>query len=171
MSVPERRAMVERPGETLSVRRQCALLNLARSGVYRPGPVTGADDLAMMRRIDELHLKWPFYGSRRMTFELNQGHGINRKRVQRLMRVMGIEALGSAPRHQQGRARPQDLSLPAAWRQHHQAQSRLGQRHHLQSDGARLSVSGGDYRLGQPGGSGVALVEHDGYGLLHRGAR
>jgi putative transposase len=60
MSVPERRAMVERPGETLSVRRQCELLNLARSGVYRPGPVTGADDLALMRRIDELHLKWRF---------------------------------------------------------------------------------------------------------------
>ena len=98
MSVPERRAMVERPSENLSVRRQCALLNLARSGVYRPGPVTGADDLAMMRRIDELHLKWPFYGSRRMVFELNQaGHGVNRKRVQRLMRVMGIEALVPRP--------------------------------------------------------------------------
>ncbi len=112
MSVPGRRAMVERPGETLSVRRQCALLNLARSGVYRPGPATGADDLAMMRLIDELHLKWPFYGSRRMVFELNQaghginrklfelkqaGHGINRKRVQRLMRVMGIEALVPRP--------------------------------------------------------------------------
>ena len=98
MSVPERRAMVERPGENVSVRRQCALLNLARSGVYRPGPVTGADDLALMRRIDELHLKWPFYGSRRMVFELNQaGHGVNRKRVQRLMRVMGIEALVPRP--------------------------------------------------------------------------
>src|ERR1700738_4342104 len=91
MSVPERRAMVERPGENLSVRRQCALLNLARSGVYRPGPVTGADDLAMMRRIDELHLKWPFYGSRRMVFELNQaGHGINRKGVQSLLRGVSI---------------------------------------------------------------------------------
>ena len=62
------------------------------------GPVTDADDLAMMRRIDELHLKWPFYGSRRIVFELNQaGHGINRKRVQRLMRVMGIEALVPRP--------------------------------------------------------------------------
>src|SRR5258705_667455 len=99
--------MVERAAGTLSVRRQCALLNLARSGVYRPGPATGADDLAMMRLIDELHLKWPFYGSRRMVFELNQaGHGINPKRVQRLMRVMGIEALvprpgtsKTAPRH------------------------------------------------------------------------
>jgi putative transposase len=52
MSVPERRAMVERPSENLSVRRQCELLNLARSGVYRPVPVTSADDLALMRRID-----------------------------------------------------------------------------------------------------------------------
>src|SRR4249920_4087742 len=98
MSVPERRAMVERPGENLSVRRQCALLNLARSGVYRSGPATSTDDLALMRRIDELHLKWPFYGSRRIVFELNQaGHGINRKRVQRLMRIMGIEALVPRP--------------------------------------------------------------------------
>src|ERR1700721_4547035 len=105
MSVPERRAMVERPSESLSVRRQCALLNLARSGVYRRGPVTGADDLALMRRIDELHLKWPFYGSRRMVFELNQaGHGINRKRVQRLRGVMGIEAL--VPRPGTTRPRP-----------------------------------------------------------------
>ena len=63
MSISERRAMVERPGENLSVRRQCELLHLARSGVYRPEPVTSADDLALMRRIDELHLKWPIAGS------------------------------------------------------------------------------------------------------------
>ena len=69
-----------------------------RSGVYRPKPVTGADDLAVMRRIDELHLELPFYGSRRMTFELNkEGRGVNRKRVRRLMRVMGIEALVPRP--------------------------------------------------------------------------
>ena len=98
MSAPDRRAMVERPGEDLSVRRQCALLNLARSGVYRSKPVAGVDDLALMRRIDELHLELPFYGSRRMTFELNkEGRGVNRKRVQRLMRVMGIEALVPRP--------------------------------------------------------------------------
>jgi hypothetical protein len=85
--------MVERPRKDLSVRRQCALLNLARSGVYRPKPVIGADDLALMRRIDELHLELPFYGSRRMMFELNkEDRGVNRKRVQRLMRVMGTSA-------------------------------------------------------------------------------
>jgi putative transposase len=98
MSASDRRAMVERPGKDLSVRRKCALLNLARSGVYRPKPVTTADDLALMRRIDELHLELPFYGSRRMMFELNkEGRGVNRKRVQRLMRVMGIEALVPRP--------------------------------------------------------------------------
>jgi putative transposase len=98
MSAPDRKAMVERPGVDLSVRRQCALLNLARSGVYRPKPVIGAGDLALMRRIDELHLQLPFYGSRRMTFELNkEDRGVNRKRVQRLMRVMGIEALVPRP--------------------------------------------------------------------------
>jgi putative transposase len=90
--------MIERPGEVLSVRRQCALLNLARSGVYRAKPVKTADDLTLMRRIDELHLELPFYGSRRMMFELNkEGRGVNRKRVQRLMRVMGIEALVPRP--------------------------------------------------------------------------
>src|SRR5438132_103265 len=98
MSAPDRRAMVERPGQDLSVRRQCTLLNLARSGVYRPKPVPGAGDLALMRRIDELHLELPFYGSRRMMFELNkEGRAVNRKRVQRLMRVMGIESLVPRP--------------------------------------------------------------------------
>jgi putative transposase len=98
MSARDRRAKVDRTAEELSVRRQCALLNVARSGVYRPKPATAADDLALMRRIDELHLELPFYGSRRMTFELNkEERGVNRKRVQRLMRVMGIEALVPRP--------------------------------------------------------------------------
>jgi hypothetical protein len=57
MRAPERRAMVERPAKDISVRRQCTLLNLARSGVYRAKPIAGADDLALMRRIDELHLE------------------------------------------------------------------------------------------------------------------
>src|SRR5271167_2892696 len=105
MSAPVRRAKVDRTAENLSVRRQCALLNVARSGVYRPHTVAEADDLALMRRIDELHLELPFFGSRRMTFQLNEeGRGVNRKRVQRLMRVMGIEAL--VPRPGTSRAAP-----------------------------------------------------------------
>src|SRR5258708_39662161 len=99
MSIPERRAMVERPGENLSVRRQCALLNLSRSGVYRPRPVTGADDLALMRRIDELHLKWPFYGSRGIGVELNQaGPRGKPQRGEKVMARVGGEAPGRRPR-------------------------------------------------------------------------
>jgi putative transposase len=98
MSIAEKRAKVERPGGDVSVRRQCELLDLARSGVYRVKAATPADDLALMRRIDELHLDLPFYGSRRMTFELtSEGLSVNRKRVRRLMRVMGIEALVPRP--------------------------------------------------------------------------
>jgi putative transposase len=111
MRAPDRRAMVERPGKDLSVRRECTLLNLARSGVYRAKPITGADDLALMRRIDELHLELPFYGSRRMIFELNkEGRGVNRKRGQRLMPVMGIEAL--VPRPGTSKAAPGHKTYP-----------------------------------------------------------
>ena len=98
MRAPDRRAKVERPAKDLSVRRQCELLNVARSGVYRPKPEPEADDLALMRRIDELHLELPFFGSRRMMLELNkEGRGVNRKRVQRLMRLMGLEGLVPRP--------------------------------------------------------------------------
>ena len=98
-------------------------------GVYRPKPVAEADDLAVMRRIDELHLELPFYGSRRMTFELNKaGRGVNRKRVRRLMRVMGIEALVPRPGTSKARARAQDIPLPAARREDCRAEPRVGGR-------------------------------------------
>jgi putative transposase len=100
MSVPDRRALVDRTQADLSIRRQCELLGIARSGVYRSPPAANDDDdLALMRRIDELFTAWPFLGSRRMTVMLRaEGLGINRKRVRRLMRKMGIAALGPKPR-------------------------------------------------------------------------
>jgi putative transposase len=94
MSAPVRRAKLDRKHNTLSVRRQCTLMGLARSSVYRTPKPMGDDDRALMRRIDEVYTDKPFYGSRRIAFEL----GVNRKCVQRLMRVMGIEALGPKPR-------------------------------------------------------------------------
>ena len=98
MKAADRRAKIDPAKDDLSVRRQCELLAVARSGVYRPKSETTADDLALMRRLDELHLKLPFYGSRRMQFELNkEGRAINRKHVQRLMRVMGLVALVPRP--------------------------------------------------------------------------
>ena len=98
MSVPDRRAMIDRARDDLSVRRQCELLRLSRSGVYRPEPRGVANDLVLMRRIDEVHLELPFYGSRRMVLELAKyGHMVNRKHVQRLMRSMGIVGLVPRP--------------------------------------------------------------------------
>jgi putative transposase len=98
MSAPDRRALVER-GDTLSIRKQCVLLGVARSGVYRPPRPANDADLGLMRRIDELFTAWPFLGSRRMAALLRaDGWPINRKRVQRLMRRMGIAALGPKPR-------------------------------------------------------------------------
>ncbi len=99
MSAPDRRALIDREGVDLSLRRQCALLGVARSGVYRmPAPANDAD-LSLMRRIDELFTAWPFLGSRRMKAMLRaEGWSINRKRVQRLMRRLGIAALGPKPR-------------------------------------------------------------------------
>jgi putative transposase len=99
MSAPDRRAKLDRDHPLLSVRRQCAMLGIARSGVYRLPRPANDDDLMLLRRIDELFTRWPFLGSRRMTAMLRaEGQAINRKRVQRLMRRMGIAALGPKPR-------------------------------------------------------------------------
>ena len=99
MSVPDRRAMLDRKDGKLSIRRQCHLLGIARSGVYRPPRAANDNDLGLMRRLDELFTQWPFLGSRRLATMLrDDGHAINRKRVQRLMRQMGIAALGPKPR-------------------------------------------------------------------------
>jgi putative transposase len=99
MSTPDRRALVDQRHEGLSVRRQCALLGLARSGVYRPRAPANDDDLALMRRIDELFTAWPFLGSRRLALMLGSpSRPVNRKRLRRLMRRMGIAALGPKPR-------------------------------------------------------------------------
>lgn len=99
MSTPDRRSMLDRGHPTLSIRCQCRLLGLARSGVYRPRPANDEGDWALMRRIDALFMAWPFLGSRRMTAMLRgEGLTLNRKRVQRLMRRMGIAALGPKPK-------------------------------------------------------------------------
>jgi putative transposase len=78
----------------MSIVHQCELLHLNRSTYYLPPAVESAENLRLMRRIDEQYLKTPFYGSRRMTAVLERdGESVNRKRVQRLMRLMGLEGL------------------------------------------------------------------------------
>ena len=89
----ERREQIHKAHELPKTRR-CELLDVARStAYYRPAPVS-EDDLCLMRLIDEIHLELPFYGSRRVVDELEtRGHTAGRKRVQRLMRLMGLRAL------------------------------------------------------------------------------
>jgi putative transposase len=80
------------------MRRQCALTGVSRSSVYRPAPANDNGDLALMRRIDELFLQHPFLGSRRIATMLSTPDApVNRKRVRRLMRIMGLVALGPKP--------------------------------------------------------------------------
>ena len=86
------------PDERASVRRQCELLGVARSSVYYVPVEPDAEQLELMRRIDEMHLEFPFYGSRSIARELRErGFRVNRKRVQRLMRVMGLESVAPKP--------------------------------------------------------------------------
>jgi putative transposase len=90
--------MIER-GSELAVTRQAQLLGLSRSSVYYTPRPLSARDLQLMRRIDELHLEWPFYGSRKLARELcKEGHDVGRRHVTTLMRRMGIEALYRRPR-------------------------------------------------------------------------
>jgi len=90
--------MIDR-GEKLTVKRQCELLALNRTGVYyTPRPVPEAD-LRLMRRIDELHLEHPYYGARRLAKQLErEGFAVGRVHVAALMHRMGIEALYRKPR-------------------------------------------------------------------------
>lgn len=98
MSPACRKAMIARPHPHYSIAQQCRLLKVPRSTLYYKRKPASDADLALMRRIDELYLKRPFYGSRRLVAELRgEGHGVNRKHVRRLMRLMGIEAIYQKP--------------------------------------------------------------------------
>ena len=82
----------------LSIRRPCILLNVPRGRWYAPAAVESAEDLELKRLLDEEYLRHPFYGSRRMTAYLRSlGWKVNRKRVRRLLREMGLTAVGPKP--------------------------------------------------------------------------
>ena len=102
MSRERRREMMERGHPALSTVRQCALLSISRSSLNYRRKGTCPEDLAVMKAMDQQYLSTPFYGSRRMKVCLGrQGHRVNRKRVQRLMRTMGLHAIYRRPRTSQ----------------------------------------------------------------------
>jgi hypothetical protein len=128
----------------LSVVRQARLLGFSRCSVcYSPRPVSD-DDLALMRRIDELHLEYPFAGSR-MLQGLLKGEGLETGRLHGRYadEEDGHRGDLSSPEHVKTSARAQNLSLPPAQAGGHQAQPGLGNGHNVCADGATMSSSKG----------------------------
>ena len=100
--VEAKRALIEPKHPQLSIRRQCESLGLNRASYYHEPATETSENLRLMRlmrRIDEQYLKTPYFGSRRMAIVLSRGgEEVNRKRVKRLMGVMGLEAIHPGPR-------------------------------------------------------------------------
>ena len=100
MSVSKKVKCIEVRNKRLSISRQCELLQLPRSSYYRPRSslAKGPGNLELMRLIDEEFLRHPFYGSRKMKVYLSRkGISVNRKRIQLLMRLMGLESIAPKP--------------------------------------------------------------------------
>ena len=167
MSAPDRRTLLDREHGKLSVRRQCVLLGLARSGVYRePAPASG-DDLMPMHRLDQLFTDWPFLGSRRRA-ALLRAEGQARAAADA---ADGHRGAGAEAAHDHTGGWAQDLPVSAACCGDRSTGSGLGGGHDLHPDRARLPVSGGDHGLGEPGGAGVATIEYAGHFVLPLRAR
>jgi putative transposase len=99
MSVDRRRAVIEPGHPRLSIVRQCALVSIGRSTFYRASSSEPAENLLLMRLLDEQFLETPWYGSRQMTRHLRRlGHAVGRKRVRRLMATMGLAPIYQRPR-------------------------------------------------------------------------
>jgi putative transposase len=98
LSVEQKRQLIEPGHPQVSLRRQCALLGLARSSLYIEPRGENPENVHLMRLLDAQYTATPFYGTRRMTAWLrSQGYAVNRKRVIRLMQQMGIEAIYTKP--------------------------------------------------------------------------
>jgi putative transposase len=99
LATDAKRRVIDSGHRRLSLRRQCELLGLARSSWFYDPVAESEENLALMRRIDEVYLDHPYFGSRRMVQWLKRDQiSVNRKRVQRLMRLMGLEAIYPKPR-------------------------------------------------------------------------
>ena len=176
--------MIERHHPTLPVLRQCALIGLSRSTFYGGPRVESDEVLALMRIIDKQFMETPWYGARQMVRHLRRGgHIVGRKRVRRLMARMGLAAIYQRPkttvRHPQHRIYPyllRDMAIarPDQVLRSAMQASPVGQRvrrYHLYPDAEGVPVPRRHHGLVQPAGPGLAVIEHHGGGLLHRGPR
>ncbi len=91
-------AMIDRSHSRMSLSAQCKVLQISRASLYYRPKDESAQTLALMRRIDELFMQYPFYGSRQIVQHLaREGIGVGRHWVRRLMRLMGLQAIHQAP--------------------------------------------------------------------------
>lgn len=158
MSRVERKKKLDRQHE-LPIIRQCSVLNISRSSAYREPAGESADDIDLMRKLDELHLRQPFKGSRRLRDDLwdDDGLRVNRKRVQRLMRLMGIRALH--PGAKTTRPNPQHKIYPYLLRDLEIDRANQVWCTDLTPDAQGFSVSGCDHGLAFQKGTRVAVIE------------
>jgi putative transposase len=107
LSPETKRDLIELAHPQISMARQCALLDLPRATYYYQATGESVENLQLMRRLDEQYTQTPYYGTRRMTAWLrSQGYAVNRKRVTRLLRTMGLEAIYPTPHTSQSHPTP-----------------------------------------------------------------
>lgn len=161
--------MIQPDHSSLSVARQCRLLSISRSSYYYVGVGESAENLALMVEIDRRFLETPFYGARQMRWHLRaRGHRVNVKRARRLMRLMGLMPIYQRPR----------TSIPAKGHKTHPYLLRgvtVDRPNQVWCADITYSaprqgfpISGRDYGLVEPQGSGVAALEHHGRSVLRR---
>lgn len=166
MSVGRRREIIEPGHPRLSIVRQCELVSISRSSYYGQVSDENPLNLALMRLIDEQFLQTPWYGSRQMARHLRRlGHEVGRKRVKRLMRKMGLEAVYQRPKTTI--AHPEHKIWPYLLRNEVIDQpNQVWCADITYIPMRRGFLRGGGDGLGQPEGIVMAVVEHDGCRIL-----
>jgi hypothetical protein len=159
-STEDRRRWIDPQHPQLSVQQQCELLGVPRSTYYQRPRQESAENLRLFRRLDQSYMDCPFFGSRRMAVTLE----VNRKRIQRLMRILSIEAL--YPKPNLSHPAPGHEIYPAARRLHRTAQPCLEHQYYLHSDAWRLPLPGGRDGLVQPLRAQLGTLQYDGGRLL-----
>ena len=164
-----RRELIE-PCPELSLRRQCELVGISRSGFYYEPVPESEENLALMRRLDELHLEHPVYGSRRLTALLAARRpAVNRKRVARLLQLMGMEAI--YPKRNLSQPGEGHRIYPYLLEGLEITRSGPGlvQRHHVCADGLWVHVFGGGDGLVESVCAGLGADQQAGQRVLHSG--
>src|SRR5262245_43336698 len=157
--------MIDR-GHALPVLKQCAALGISRGSIYYEPVAVSAGDLALMRRLDELHLEHPHAGSRMLRDLLAaEGSKIGRRHIRTLTQRVGIEAIYCRP---SSCAWWQDRSLSAARIDYRSGEPGVVVGHHVHPDGARLPLSRWRHGLVRASHSGLASVDHARCGFLRR---